>query len=125
MQLKHVNICGVGEASGNVRRKPPTQAAVSQAVFSKIKEMALSAREDIIIGIDTPFDLHLHGIDEVIHQASKHLETIRIITGKEGIDNPGEVKVLYSLADFAEIRIGKEQVDDPRDGGEFGITKPE
>ncbi|NHJ85719.1 MAG: TrmB family transcriptional regulator [Asgard group archaeon] len=78
----------------------------SQAVFSKIKEMIMDANKDAIIGIDSPFDLHLHGIDQVIKDASGHLD-IKIITGKDGIDNPGEVNVLQSLEDYAEIKVSE------------------
>jgi sugar-specific transcriptional regulator TrmB len=79
----------------------------SQAVFSKIKEMIISAKEEIHIGIDTPFDLHLHGIDEELRQKSKDVNKIKILTGSEGIDNPGEMKVLKSLNDHTEIHITK------------------
>ncbi|MFW9921991.1 MAG: TrmB family transcriptional regulator [Candidatus Thorarchaeota archaeon] len=77
----------------------------SQAVFSKIKEMAMDANKEISIGIDSPFDLHLHGIDQVLREASGHLKGIKIITGEEGIDNPGEINVLKSLSNFSKIRI--------------------
>ncbi len=79
----------------------------SQAVFSKIKEMVMDANSTISIGIDSPFDLHLHGIDQVLRDARGHLKSIKIITGKDGIDNPGEVNVLNSLIDSAEIRISE------------------
>jgi len=77
----------------------------SQAVFSKIKEMIMDATEEVIIGIDSPFDLHIHGIDQVIHDAKGHLKSIKIVTGQDGVDNPGEVNVLQSLSKDAEIRI--------------------
>lgn len=76
----------------------------SQAVFSKMREMIMDANKEISIGIDSPFDLHLHGIDQVLQEASGHLE-LKIITGEDGIDNPNEVNVLKSLTDFAEIRV--------------------
>ena len=77
----------------------------SQAVFSKIKEMIMDANNDVCIGIDSPFDLHLHGIDQVLNEASGHLKSITIITGKDGIDNPGEVNVLKSLSEFSDVRV--------------------
>ena len=77
----------------------------SQAVFSKIKEMVMDANTDISIGIDSPFDLHLHGIDQVLESASGHLKSIKIITGEDGIDNPGEVNVLKTLAKFSKVRV--------------------
>jgi len=79
----------------------------SQAVFSKIKDMVMDASEEVIIGIDSPFDLHIHGIDQVIRDAKGHLKSIKIITGQDGIDNPGEVNVLQSLANDAEIRVSE------------------
>ncbi|MBN1329223.1 MAG: TrmB family transcriptional regulator [Candidatus Heimdallarchaeota archaeon] len=80
----------------------------SQAVFSKIKEMIMDANISISIGIDSPFDLHLHGIDHILREARGHLKSIQIITGKDGIDNPGEVNVLNSLIDYTEIRISED-----------------
>ena len=79
----------------------------SQAVFSKIKEMVMDANVSVYIGIDSPFDLHLHGIDQVLSEASGHLKSIKIITGQDGIDNPSEINVLKSLSDFAQIRISE------------------
>jgi len=79
----------------------------SQAVFSKIKEMVMDASQDVSIGIDSPFDLHLHGIDQVLKEASGHLKSIKIITGEDGIDNPGEVNVLSMLAEFSQVRISE------------------
>ncbi len=79
----------------------------SQAVYSKIKEMIMDASVEICIGIDSPFDLHLHGIDQVLSKASGHLKRITIITGKDGIDNPSEVNVLKSLAEFTSVRVSE------------------
>lgn len=79
----------------------------SQAVFSKIKEMIMDANESVYIGIDTPFDLHLHGIDQILSEASGHLKSIKIITGEDGIDNPSEINVIKSLSDFTQIRISE------------------
>ncbi|MEA2070578.1 MAG: helix-turn-helix domain-containing protein [Asgard group archaeon] len=76
-----------------------------QAVFSKIKEMLQAAKKTVCIGIDTPFDLHLYGIDQLIREKSDELEEIYILSGKEGIDNPGEVKVLEDLMNFVQIGI--------------------
>lgn len=77
----------------------------SQAVFSKIKDMIMDATKEVIIGIDSPFDLHIHGIDQVIRDAKGHLKSIKILTGQDGVDNPGEVNVLQSLALDADIRV--------------------
>jgi sugar-specific transcriptional regulator TrmB len=77
----------------------------SQAVFSKIREMIMDASETVFIGIDSPFDLNLHGIDQIIREASSFLKEIKLITGKDGVDNPGEVKILQMLTETAEIRI--------------------
>lgn len=79
----------------------------SQAVFSKIKEMVMDANEDVYIGIDSPFDLHLYGIDQVLNEASGHLKSIKILTGEDGIDNPNEVNVLKALSKFAQVRISE------------------
>ncbi|MHA1220216.1 MAG: TrmB family transcriptional regulator [Candidatus Heimdallarchaeota archaeon] len=79
----------------------------SQAVFSKIKEMVMDANQDVSIGIDSHFDLHLHGIDQVLKEASGHLKSIKIITGQDGIDNPGEVNVLNTLAEFSQVKISE------------------
>ncbi|HUU79086.1 MAG TPA: helix-turn-helix domain-containing protein [candidate division Zixibacteria bacterium] len=79
----------------------------AQAVFSKIKEMVMDANTEIYIGIDSPFDLHLHGLDQVLQNASGHLKSIKIITGEEGIDNPGEINVLKTLNNFSQIRISE------------------
>ncbi|NHK31943.1 MAG: hypothetical protein FK730_11365 [Asgard group archaeon] len=79
----------------------------SQAVFSKIKDMIMEATTSVNIGIDSPFDLHLHGIDQVLIDASGHLKDIRIITGKDGIDNPQEVNVLQSLSNCAKVRVSE------------------
>jgi len=77
----------------------------SQAVFSKIKEMIMDANEAIFIGIDSPFDLHLHGIDQVLKDAQGHLKSIKVITGEDGIDNPGEVNVLNEMMKYTKIRV--------------------
>ncbi|MBD3191974.1 MAG: hypothetical protein GF308_15105 [Candidatus Heimdallarchaeota archaeon] len=77
----------------------------SQALFSKIKEMVDTAKKELFVGIDTPFDFRLHGIDEVLRNATKRSVSIRIVTGQEGIDNPGELEVLYAMSEFAEIKI--------------------
>lgn len=79
----------------------------SQAVFSKIKEMIMDANNDVTFGIDSPFDLHLHGIDQVLSDARGHLKSMTIITGKDGIDNPSEVNVLKSLSKFADVRVSE------------------
>ena len=77
----------------------------SQAVFSKIREMVMDANETITIGIDSPFDLHLHGIDSVLKDARGHLKSIQIITGHEGIDNPGEINILNTMTEYTQVRI--------------------
>jgi len=79
----------------------------AQAVFSKIKDMIMDATETVNIGIDSSFDLQLYGVDQVLKEASSFLKSIKIITGKDGIDNPNEVNILMSLAEFAEIRVSE------------------
>ncbi len=79
----------------------------SQAVFGKIRDMIKDANKTINIGIDSPFDFQIHGIDQVLKEASGHLDTIRIITGKDGIDNPQEVNVLRLLSEFSEVRVSE------------------
>lgn len=79
----------------------------SQAVFGKIRDMIKDATKSVNFGIDSPFDLQIHGIDQVLKEASGHLDTIRIITGKDGIDNPQEVNVLRLLNEFSEVRVSE------------------
>ena len=67
----------------------------------------MDANIDISIGIDSPFDLHLHGIDQVLSEASGHLKSITIITGQDGVDNPSEVNVLKSLSEYADVRVSE------------------
>ncbi|MHA1121534.1 MAG: TrmB family transcriptional regulator [Candidatus Heimdallarchaeota archaeon] len=70
-------------------------------------KMIMDATNDICIGIDSPFDLHLHGIDQVLNEASGHLKSITIITGEDGIDNPSEVNVLKSLSEYTDVRVSE------------------
>jgi sugar-specific transcriptional regulator TrmB len=79
----------------------------SQAVFSKIKDMIKDATQTVDIGIDSPFDLQIHSIDQILKEASGHLKKIRVMTGRDGIDNPQEVNVLKSLQGFTEIKVSE------------------
>jgi sugar-specific transcriptional regulator TrmB len=81
-------------------------------VYTKMVEMILGAREEVILATDTLYDLKVARVVEAIKNRKKRLKkdegidlNVKIITCAHGIDDKYEKDVLQELTDLSEVRL--------------------